>query len=427
MTTEALYTYFKETDGVSTDTRHVCYNRIFFCLSGENFNGNTFAKKALEQGARFVIGDDQNVLPKDERIIVVEDSLTTLQQLAAYHREQFNIPVIAITGSNGKTTTKELFYQVLSQQYEVIATKGNLNNHIGVPLTLLNIHQETTLAIIEMGANHQKEIAALAKVAQPTHGYITNFGKAHLEGFGGIEGVVKGKSELYDALRATEGTVLVDHGNLKQIERSNGIKRFTFGDNKVASFTIKAGTNDNGFCYAQWEEHVAHSQLTGQYNQTNITAAIAMGQLMGVSAQNIILGITHYRPNNNRSQWQKTEKNTLLLDAYNANPSSMEAAIQAFDIHPSTAKGVILGDMLELGPYTAKEHQKVVDVLQTKAWLPIYLVGQHFMQTNRNENQLAFSTLAAVKKHLEENPIQNQTLLIKGSRGIALEQLLDVL
>lgn len=427
MNIQALYEQFKSSSGVATDTREEVNNRIFFCLSGERFNGNRFAEDALQKGAEWVIGDDPLVLPKNKRIVCVPNALKTLQQLAHHHRMQFDIPVLAITGSNGKTTCKELFRSVLNEKYKVHATQGNLNNHIGVPLTLLKITAKINFAIIEMGANHQGEIATLAEIAAPNFGYITNFGKAHLEGFGGVEGVIKGKSELYTYLRKTNGTVLVQGSNTKQLEKSEGIKRFTFGESECNTFRITIGKNKQGYGFATWADQKATSQLTGEYNQINIAAALAMGLLFEVPAKKIVQGIGSYLPKNNRSQWIHTAKNKLLLDAYNANPSSMQAALEAFSELEAPAKGVILGDMLELGDFAAKEHQNIVDSLCETSWSPIFLVGPLFCQTSIGQHIMVFQTTQELKTYLSNKGLTHKTLLLKGSRGIALEQLLDQL
>ena len=408
---------------VSTDTRNLRANSLFFCLKGENFNGNTFAKKAFEQGATFVIYDDIKYDPNHQNAILVEDSLSTLQELAHYHRNQFDIPVIGLTGSNGKTTTKELIKHVLAQSFEVLATKGNLNNHIGVPLSLLNIKESTEIALIEMGANHLKEIAFLANIAAPTMGYITNFGKAHLEGFGSLEGVVKGKSELYDYLREHKGIAIVNGNDKKQMQQSKGLNRYIFGKDKLAQTQLANGINKDGYCTVQVEEITIPSQLTGAYNFDNLNAAVSFGEFFEIPLSDIQKGIASYTPENNRSQWIKTKKNHILLDAYNANPTSMSAAIQSFIDVKAKAKLVILGDMLELGQFTHKEHQGIIDQLKKGGIENAILVGPHFCAI-KTEGYNAFKNTAEAKKHIANQSIFNHTILIKGSRRIALEQLL---
>ena len=426
MTIAEIHQVFLTCNGVSTDTRNLRANSLFFCLKGENFNGNTFAKKAFEQGAAFVIYDDIQHDPNHQNAILVEDSLSTLQELAHYHRNQFDIPVIGLTGSNGKTTTKELIKHVLAQSFEVLATKGNLNNHIGVPLSLLNIKQSTEIALIEMGANHLKEIAFLANIAAPTMGYITNFGKAHLEGFGSLEGVVKGKSELYDYLRENKGIAIVNGNDKKQMQQSKGLNRYIFGKDKLAQTQLANGINRDGYCTVQVEEITIPSQLTGAYNFDNLNAAVSFGEFFEIPLSDIQKGIASYTPENNRSQWIKTKKNHILLDAYNANPTSMSAAIQSFIDVKAKAKLVILGDMLELGQYTHKEHQGIIDQLKKGGIENAILVGPHFCAI-KTAGYNAFKNTAEAKKHLANQSILNHTILIKGSRGIALEQLLDQL
>ncbi|MDB2701892.1 UDP-N-acetylmuramoyl-tripeptide--D-alanyl-D-alanine ligase [Flavobacteriaceae bacterium] len=427
MTIPELHSRFLKSNGFSTDTRTLKKGALFFCLKGDNFNGNVFAKKAIEAGASFVIFDDLDYKPEAVNAIHVNDSLACLQALATYHRNQFDIPVIGLTGSNGKTTSKELFYSVLSQQYTVHATKGNLNNHIGVPLTLLGINNKTQIALIEMGANHQREIAFLSELAQPTMGYVTNFGKAHLEGFGGIEGVIKGKSELYDFLRVKKGKALINGNDSLQLLQSKGLDNILFGSKKDNHYQIENSLDTNDYCTALFEGMTIKSQLTGSYNFDNINAAISLGMIFSLSLEKIKQGIEAYLPTNNRSQWTKTEKNRVLLDAYNANPTSMKAAINAFASQKAIHKTVILGDMLELGDYAAAEHQSIVRLVKAANFDEIILVGPLFSSSTKEDGLHYFTTTVALKKHLQNNPIQESTVLIKGSRGIALEQLLDEL
>lgn len=427
MTILTLHSHFLKSNGFSTDTRTLKKGELFFCLKGDNYNGNIFAQKAIEAGASYVVFDDLDYQPKADNAIYVTNSLACLQKLAAYHRKQFDIPVIGLTGSNGKTTTKELIHSVLSQHYSVHATKGNLNNHIGVPLTLLGINADTQIAVIEMGANHQKEIAFLSELAQPTLGYITNFGKAHLEGFGGINGVIKGKSELYDFLRESKGKVLVNDNDPLQVQQSKGLDIIMFGTKENNHYQIENSLDSNGYCIAHTEEIFIKSQLTGSYNFDNINATISLGKFFSLSLEQIKEGIEAYLPANNRSQWTKTEKNKVLLDAYNANPTSMKAAINAFAIHEATHKIVILGDMLELGDYATEEHQSFVGLVKAANFDAIILVGPLFSRTSKADGIHYFTSTLAAKKHIQNNPIEGSTLLIKGSRGIALEQLLDEL
>lgn len=421
-----IHQLFLNCKGVSTDTRNLPANSLFFCLKGENFNGNKFARKALEQGAPYVIYDDIEHDPGHQNAILVEDSLNTLQDLAHFHRNQFNIPVIGLTGSNGKTTTKELIKNVLTQNFDVLGTHGNLNNHIGVPLSLLNIKESTEIALIEMGANHLEEIAFLSKIAAPTMGYITNFGKAHLEGFGSLEGVVKGKSELYDYLRENKGIAIVNGNDKKQMQQSEGLNRYIFGKGKLAQTQLANSINKNGYCTVHIGEANITSQLTGAYNFDNLNAAVTFGEFFEIQLTDIQKGIASFTPENNRSQWIKTKNNHILLDAYNANPTSMSAAIESFIDVTAKAKLVILGDMLELGQYTHEEHQAIIDQLKKGGIDHAILVGSHFC-ASKTEGFSAFKNTAEAKNHLANQSILDHTILIKGSRGIALEQLLDQL
>ena len=421
-----IHQLFLNCKGVSTDTRNLPANTLFFCLKGENFNGNKFARKALEQGAAYVIYDDIEHDPGHQNALLVEDSLNTLQDLAHFHRNQFNIPVIGLTGSNGKTTTKELIKNVLAQNFDVLATHGNLNNHIGVPLSLLNIKENTEIALIEMGANHLEEIAFLAKIAAPTMGYITNFGKAHLEGFGSLEGVVKGKSELYDYLRENKGIAIVNGNDKKQMQQSEGLNRYIFGKGKLAQTQLANSINKNGYCTVHIGEVNITSQLTGAYNFDNLNVAVTFGEFFEIPLTDIQRGIASFTPENNRSQWIKTKNNHILLDAYNANPTSMSAAIESFIDVKAKAKLVILGDMLELGQYTHEEHQAIIDQLKKGGIDHAILVGPHFC-ASKTEGFSAFKNTAEAKNHLANQSILDHTILIKGSRGIALEQLLDQL
>ena len=427
MNISELHLLFKKSSGLSTDTRALKKGELFFCLRGENFNGNVFAQKAVDAGASYVIYDDLNHRPTTSNAIHVEDSLATLQALATFHRKQFELPVICLTGSNGKTTSKELIYTVLSQQFKVHATKGNLNNHIGVPLTLLGIKPDTEIALVELGANHQKEIAFLSELAQPTMGYITNFGKAHLEGFGSIEGVIKGKSELYDFLRTNKGDVLVNADNELQLKQCTGINQILFGRKSNAYYQMTNTIGNEGYCVTTIEGVTIKSKLTGDYNFDNINAAIGFGKFFSLSLEQIKNGIEVYIPTNNRSQWTKTTKNDVLLDAYNANPSSMKAAINSFIGVKASHKTVILGDMLELGDFSIAEHESVIDQLEEAKFDEVILVGALFSSLKKATNRSHFESTLTAKKHLKENPIKGSTILIKGSRGIALEQLLDQL
>ena len=430
MEAKTLYSYFLKSSSVITDTRKIEKNALFFCLRGENFNGNKFAKEALQKGAAFVVIDDSEYFKENSQYILVEDCLKSLQELAKYHRLQFDIPVIGLTGSNGKTTTKELIYSVLSEQFNTTATFGNLNNHIGVPLTLLRINKNTEIALIEMGANHLKEIEFLCNITKPTHGYITNFGKAHLEGFGSIEGVIQGKSELYKSLENTKGTALINSEDKLQVRLTKNQAKQQFG-NKEADIVITSNnytTKDNNYLSVSFQSTIINSKLKGTYNYSNIKAAIAFGFIFDISLEKIKKGIEEYIPKNNRSQWLKTERNTVVLDAYNANPSSMTVALESLLNSNTKNKILILGDMLELGDYAADEHQKIIEILNKKTPETVILVGKEFKKTKTsNSNFHKFEETKDVIPFLQKKNFQNKTILIKGSRGIALEVLQEYL
>lgn len=421
---EKLYTTFLECRLISTDTRKIEEGCIFFALKGENFNGNRFALDALKKGAAYVVVDEErSELPKDKSFLV-PDVLSALQELARMHRRQLKCVVVGLTGSNGKTTCKELFRDVLAKKYNTHATKGNLNNHIGVPLTILGIAEDIDVAVIEMGANHQKEIAFLSSVSQPDWGYITNYGKAHLEGFGGVEGVIKGKSELYDYLRANEKKALVNGNDALQMEKSKGLDRIVFGRSLDADITIKP-VNGN-FAGVELNGVQIQSRLTGDFQYSNLAAAAAMGLIFNIPVQQIKEAIEAYEPKMNRSEWRKTEKNEVLLDAYNANPDSTAAAIDAFANLRKTNPWYVLGDMFELGEYATEEHQKIVAQLQGVNATNVLLVGAHYLQAAGDIFPVVATTQEA-QKWLAERKLENCSVLLKGSRGMALERLLEVL
>lgn len=425
MTITQIHQLFLASNGVCTDTRKIESNVIFFALKGENFNGNTYAQKALEHGAAYAIIDEV-AFKTTEKHILVDDVLQTLQDLASFHRKHLNIPIIALTGSNGKTTTKELINSVLSSSFKTSATIGNLNNHIGVPLTLLSMTKETQIGIVEMGANHLEEIAFLCSIATPDYGYITNIGKAHLEGFGSIEGVLKGKTELYDYLKKYNKLVFLNLEDKKLVNASSGIKTYSFSQSNTSDVIIKlTGTDPN--VIISYQDSTIHSNLIGQYNFTNIAAAIAIGSHFKISIDKIKHAIESYTPTNNRSQIIKKGDHTIILDAYNANPSSMEAAIHNFVQLQYNTKIVFLGDMFELGNDAALEHQKITDQISNTQTEEIYLIGAHFFATKcTNPHIHKFKSY----EDLETNwALKNQKgiILIKGSRGMKLERILDLL
>lgn len=421
MEIQELYQLFLAHPIIDTDTRTIRKNSIFFALKGGKFDGNQFAEEALKKGASFAIVDE-NLYPTNPNIILVDDVLKTLQDLANYHRNQLNTPIISLTGSNGKTTTKELINAVLSTKFNTIATKGNLNNHIGVPLTLLSITKDTEIAIVEMGANHQKEIEFLCSIAEPNFGYITNFGKAHLEGFGGVEGVIKGKSELYDYLRATNGLAFVNFDDEIQFSKSIGMKTVSFDLNADFIDFIEA----NPFVKIRFNGHEIKSQLIGKYNINNIAAAITIGVFFKVPEKDIKKAIETYVPTNNRSQLINLGTNTIFMDAYNANPSSMKVALENFNQVEGNSKIVILGDMFELGETSLQEHQAIADLTQQLNFSQVYLIGSHFSSTTSTK-AYRYKDLEQFKKEVNFSSIKNTTILIKGSRGMALERVLELL
>ncbi len=428
MTTIAnLHSLFLECSSVSTDTRKIEKNSLFVALKGDNFDANTFAKEALEKGAKYVVIDNPTYLI-DNRTLLVKDSLIALQELAKYHRTFLGLPIIALTGSNGKTTTKELIHAVLSKKYNTLATIGNLNNHIGVPLTLLRFTKETEIGIVEMGANHQKEIEFLCKIAQPDYGYITNFGKAHLEGFGGVEGVIKGKSEMYDYLRDNNKIVFVNLDDSIQKEKSTNIKRFSFSLNDSTADVKISTIEANPMVKIIFNNQTIQSHLIGIYNANNINAAITIGNYFKVSDELIKEAIENYIPENNRSQLIHKNGNEIILDAYNANPSSMAAAIANFIQLEKKNKIAILGDMFELGEESHNEHEKIVDLLINETSITTYFIGKDFYANQTSNTHLKFfenfENFAAFLKTKLPN---NNLLLIKGSRGMALEKTLDLI
>ena len=419
-----LHQLFLESGRVSTDTRKIGKDCFFFALKGPNFNGNEFAKQALEKGASYAVIDESKYKTSD-RTILVKNVLETLQKLAIYHRNFCDAKIISLTGSNGKTTTKELINAVLSKSYKTISTKGNLNNHIGVPLTLLSIEKDTEIAIIEMGANHQGEIAFLSGLAQPDFGYITNFGKAHLEGFGGVEGVIKGKSELYDFLIENNRYVFLNADDPIQKEKLGGyVKKFGFSELDHQFFNIKMLAADP-FVRVEFENIQVNSQLVGSYNFPNCCAAILMGKYFNVPPGSIKEALENYVPENNRSQILDKEGHQIILDAYNANPTSMVAALENFAQIEAKNKIVFLGDMFELGPSAHKEHQYIASIVDDLHLVDAFLVGENFAKvTSKYQTFNSFSNFAA---SVDLNSLPKSHLLIKGSRGMAMERILELL
>lgn len=425
--TDDLYNIYKQHPTISTDTRNIAKDSIFFALKGANFNGNTFAEKALELGAAYVVVDEKEFQLND-RCILVKDVLVALQELANHHRNQLTIPFIGITGSNGKTTSKELLHAVLSRKYKTLATKGNLNNHIGVPLTLLSITNDIEMAIIEMGANHQREIEFLCNIANPNFGLICNVGKAHLEGMGGFEGVKKTKKELYDYLRINNGIAFINADDINLIEMSEGLeKKEYFGSQPKARVCGRIISSDPFLSIeiklkGDTEFSKLNSHLVGDYNMNNILAAICIGDYFNVPLSEMIAGIESYEPSNNRSQAVKMGSNNVIMDAYNANPSSMGAAILNFSKVHAENKMLILGDMFEMGDESMREHLGMIELVHQLKFTNVLFVGKDFSASKKYEFNF-FETTEEAKLFLEKSKPQNSTILVKGSRGMKLESL----
>ncbi len=433
--TTLLYKIFEEHPLVCTDSRELKKGAVFFALKGPNFNGNQFAEQALASGCAYAVVDE-DIYVKDKRFLFVPDVLEALQALANYHVRMLNTQVIAITGSNGKTTTKELVYAVLSKKYKVLATKGNLNNHIGVPLTLLSLTPLHEMAVVEMGANHVGEIAVLCELAEPDFGIITNIGSAHLEGFGSLEGVLKAKSELYHFLKKKKGLVFVNAENSQLLKAAEGNRIESYGPTNQVNVQ---GTLVKGdpFIKLRWKrkesvvpliEHpVVNMALVGKYNLENILAAVCVGCHFGVEEQKINEALEGYVPSNSRSQLMEKGSCKIVLDAYNANPTSMRAAIENFESLHLADKVLILGDMLELGIDSAREHQEIMGLIKSKGFPRVFLIGKNFKAAENTIGAVLFDTTDVLCEYLKGNPLKNSSLLIKGSRGLKLERVLEVL
>ena len=411
-----LYEIFKQNPVITTDSRNCPENSLFFALKGEKFNGNHYAKDTIENGCSYAFVDEKE-FADGKKIIYVENVLETLQKLANHHRKVLNTPIIGITGTNGKTTTKELIAAVLKKKYSTLYTQGNLNNHIGVPLTLLRMNESHEVAIIEMGANHPGEIKTLVEIVEPNYGIITNVGKAHIEGFGSFEGVIKTKCELYDFLEMNRGTVFVNKGNDILFAKTTNIEKvIEYGNCTEFSATIES---NNPFLVLNWDNSTIKTNLIGSYNAENIMASVAIGISFNVDKKDVVDAIEGYTPQNNRSQFKETAYNKLIIDAYNANPTSMNAAIDNFNLIEETGKMVILGDMKELGAISEIEHQKIIDKLENSNIEKVIVVGSEFKKTKSNHT-IKLENINELITYLDNEIIKNNLILIKGSNSMKL-------
>ena len=425
MNIQKIHKLFLVSNSVSIDSRNIKPNDVFFAIKGLNFDGNKFAVQAIENGASHVISDDLEISKISDKIIYVNDSIQTLQELANFHRKFIDTKIIAITGSNGKTTSKELIFSVLKSRYKTIATKGNLNNHLGVPLTILSMNKETEIGIVEMGANHLKEIEFLCKIVEPDFGYITNFGNAHLEGFKSLKGVIIGKSELYTYLKDNDKVIFYNSENLKQSSILNNYSNsFSFGSNSKSNCVVNKLKSKNCISIKYNEESIV-SNIYGDYNFENISIAIAIGCYFKIGVEQIKKGVESYLPENNRSQILKKRNNTIILDAYNANPSSMDLAISSFENINTTNKMIIAGDMFELGQESNKYHQQIINYLEKSTNTLTYVVGVNFCKTNHSKKIKSFPSTKELINNISKLNISNYSILIKGSRTMQLEKIVE--
>ncbi len=418
-----LYSVYKQYPKVTTNSRDIPPNSIFFALKGDNFDGNKYAEDAIKNGAAYAVIDDKKY-KTSKQFLLTKDVLSTLQELARFHRKQLNLTLIGITGTNGKTTTKELIARVLESQFNIKATTGNLNNHIGVPLTLLSLTDEQEFAVVEMGANHPGEIKLLCNIAQPDYGIITNIGKAHLEGFGSFEGIIRTKGELYNFLIKNNGKVFINTDNEILAEISEGLEKIAYGSGKE-NYCRGKFINSTPFVSLEYEslntKGIIHSKLYGNYNFENILAAITIGIYFGISDNNIRMAIESYEPTNNRSQIIKTSSNTVIMDAYNANPTSIKAAIDSITKSNYKNKMLILGDMLELGQESYREHREILKTIQASGIKDVFLVGPIFCDVANDSGYKCFKNSSEATKYLKDNRVKGKTILLKASRGIHLE------
>lgn len=422
-----LYNIFKQSQGISTDTRTINGGELFFCLKGERFNGNKYAEKALELGAMHVVVDDPDFYIENKKMSLVDDSLNMLQELSSYHRNTLSIDIIGITGSNGKTTTKELISTVLSSHFKCISTLGNLNNHIGVPLSLLRIKEDDDVAVIEMGANHRGEIKELCELVSPNYGIITNIGKAHLEGFGSYEAIIETKTALYKKIEHNSGCIFINGDDALLTEKAPNVKLINYGQKRGNDIKVELLKSD-GKLRLLWKNKQINTQLFGDYNLYNVAAAIAVGITLGVLDDKIVKALEDYSPSNNRSQFVKGKNNDLILDAYNANPESMKRAVVFFGQSDFKQKSMILGDMFELGSFQEEEHRVILDLVKSLNINDVYLVGKAFSQLKEAYSEFKyFENSDLLNNYFLKNPIKNHQVLLKGSRGVRLEVLKDIL
>jgi len=425
MDIQNLYSLFQSSNGVSIDSRSIKKDEIFFSIKGDNFDGNSFALDALDKGAKFSIVDDIKLKNQNDKIIFVENSLKELQNLSRYNRSKYDVKVIGLTGSNGKTTTKNLICNIVSQKYNTLCTDGNLNNHIGVPLTLLNIKPETEIAVIEMGANHIGEIENLCQICMPDIGLITNFGSAHLEGFGGLKGVIKGKTELYKYLIKNYGHIIINNDDNIQKEECKTDLYSSFGKDKSSDFVFEY-TKELDKLVLLNNNYRFSCKIYGTYNFPNIASAISIGRFLDLDNDQIQIGLSKFQTEENRSEVLQYQGNTIYLDAYNANPTSMIAAIDNFNKEIKDNKIVILGDMLELGNFSKDEHEKIIDLLHKMEIESVYLVGKNFSSINISDSRFKkFNDTEQLIRGLDLTKIKNKSILIKGSRSIGLEKLIN--
>ena len=425
-TIKKIYELYKKAYCITTDSRTISKDCVFVALKGEHFDGNDFALKVAEEGVAACVIADRQDLPKHDRLFIVDDSLKCLQELALYHRETLGTPIIGITGTNGKTTTKELVSAVLAKKYNIIFTQGNFNNHLGVPLTLLRIKPETELAVVEMGANHPGEIKQLTDIGKPNYGIITNIGRAHLEGFGGFNGVVRTKNEMYQHIAKHKGMLFVNHDNTLLMDLSKDIKKLTYGTSDRANVKGRI-ISANPYLSVEWNNQKIDTQLVGDYNFENVMAAICVGQFFRVPARDIVEALSSYCPTNNRSQVIETGKNRVVMDAYNANPTSMSFSIKNFRNICKDDNLLILGDMRELGNESQQEHNTIIKLLKELDFKNVYLVGHEFSQCSKSSGFIAFENVEELAQYLENHPVSGKDILVKGSNGIHLNKLIDSL